>query len=92
MRYPDAQLRANHRPAHLIPPGVDPRNVVIVQAPPRSYAGPILLTIAITFGASVVLIVFAVAFQIAAAAAAAAVPTIGGASITIKLARKQHKH
>lgn len=92
MRYPDAQLRANHRPAHLIPPGVDPRNVVIVQAPPRSYAGPILLTITITFGVSVVLIVLAVAFQIAAAAAAAAVPTIGGASITIKLARKQHKH
>ena len=91
MRYPDAQLRANHRPAHLIPPGADARNVIIVQAPPRSYAGPILLTIAITLGASVVLIVFAVAFQIAAAAAAAAVPTIGGASITIKLARKRHK-
>ncbi|MFG2889288.1 hypothetical protein [Streptomyces sp. NPDC048248] len=89
MRYPDAQLRANHRPAHLIPPGVDPRNVVIVQAPPRSYAGPIALTIAITVGASVFLIVLAHAFQIAAPAAAAALPTIGGASITLKLARKR---
>jgi hypothetical protein len=87
MRHPDAQLRAGHRPAHLIPPGADPRNVVIVQAPPRSFSGPILLTITITIGAVVVIIVAAVAFQIAAAAAAAAIPTVGGTGITIKLAK-----
>ncbi|WP_432010213.1 hypothetical protein [Streptomyces cucumeris] len=88
MRYPDAQLRAGHRPAHLIPPGADPRNVVVVQAPPRSYAGPILLTITITLGTAVVIVVLAIAFQMAAAAAAAAIPTVGGAGVTIKLAKK----
>ncbi|MEV5775660.1 hypothetical protein AB0L49_31240 [Streptomyces antimycoticus] len=88
MRYPDAQLRAGHRPAHLIPPGADPSRVVIVQAPPRSYAGPILLTITITGGLVVVIIAAAIAFQVAAAAAAAAVPTVGGAGVTIRLAKK----
>ncbi|MBZ4017820.1 hypothetical protein [Streptomyces purpurogeneiscleroticus] len=89
MRYPDAQLRANHRPADLIPASVHPGEVVVIQAPPRSYAGPILLTITIAIGASVVLIVLAVTFQIAAAAAAAAVPTVGGAGVSLKLARKR---
>ncbi|MER7396955.1 hypothetical protein ABT381_15755 [Streptomyces sp. NPDC000151] len=89
MRYPDAQLRANHRPADLIPASVHPGDVVVIQAPTRSYAGPILLTITIALGASVVIIVLAVAFQIAAAAAAAAVPTVGGAGISLKLARKR---
>ncbi|MFI9026527.1 hypothetical protein [Streptomyces sp. NPDC053560] len=89
MRFPDAQLRANHRPADLIPPGVRPGEVVVIQAPPRSYAGPILLTITLALGASVVIVVLAIAFQIAAAAAAAAVPTVGGAGISLKLARKR---
>ena len=88
MRHPDAQLRAGHRPAHLIPPGTDPRNVVVVQAPPRSYAGPILLTITITGGIVIVLIVAAITFRMAAAAAAAAIPTVGGAGVSVKLARK----
>ncbi|MFI0814072.1 hypothetical protein ACH4TX_27915 [Streptomyces sp. NPDC021098] len=87
MRHPDAQLRAGHIPSHLVPPGTDPRNVVVVQAPPRSYAGPILLTITITGGLVLVLIVAAITFQMAAAAAAAAVPTIGGAGITVRLAK-----
>ncbi|MBI0300208.1 hypothetical protein JBE04_38570 [Streptomyces sp. PRKS01-29] len=88
MRYPDAQLRAGHRPAHLIPPGADPSRVVIVQAPPRSYAGPILLTITITGGLVVIIIVAAITFQMAMAAAAAAVPTVGGVGVTIRLAKK----
>ncbi|MEV5773018.1 hypothetical protein AB0L49_17415 [Streptomyces antimycoticus] len=88
MRHPDAQLRAGHRPAHLIPPGADPSRVVIVQAPPRSYAGPILLTITITGGLVVVIIVAAITFQMAMAAAAAAVPTVGGVGVTIRFAKK----
>ncbi|MEU4198411.1 hypothetical protein [Streptomyces sp. NPDC026294] len=91
MRHPSAQLRANHRPAELIPPGIHPGEVVVIQAPARSYTGPILLTITIALGASAVLIVLAIAFQIAAAAAAAAVPTIGGASLSLKLTRNRHK-
>ncbi|WP_063732164.1 hypothetical protein [Streptomyces sp. RTd22] len=87
MRQPDAQLRAGHIPSDWVPPGTDPRNVVIVQPPPRSYAGPILLTITITGGIAMVLIVAAITFQMAVAAAAAAVPTIGGAGITVRLAK-----
>ncbi|MEU6115062.1 hypothetical protein ABZ840_11105 [Streptomyces sp. NPDC047117] len=89
MRHPDAQLRANHRPADLIPPGIHPGDVVVIQAPPRSYAGPILLTITISLGAAFVIVVLAVAFKVAVAAAAAAVPTVGGASVSLKLARKR---
>jgi len=37
------QLRAGHRPAELIPPGVHPVNVTVIVPAPRSYAGPILL-------------------------------------------------
>ncbi|MFI9027228.1 hypothetical protein [Streptomyces sp. NPDC053560] len=89
MRSPDAQLRANHRPASLIPPGIHPGDVVVIQAPPRSYAGPILLTITISLGTAFVIVVLAVAFKVAVAAAAAAVPTVGGAGISLKLARKR---
>ncbi|OPF84285.1 hypothetical protein VT50_0202115 [Streptomyces antioxidans] len=88
MRYPDAQLRAGHRPAHLIPPGADPSRVVIVQAPPRSYTGPILLTITITGGIVLIIIVIAITYQMAVAATAAAIPTVGGAGVTIRLAKK----
>ncbi|WEV30099.1 hypothetical protein OYE22_16835 [Streptomyces sp. 71268] len=87
MRHPDAQLRAGHRPAHLIPPGTHPGTVTIVQAPARSYAGPILLTITITLGTSLVIVILAITFQLAVAAAAAALPTIGGTAITIKLTK-----
>ncbi|MET7904421.1 hypothetical protein ABZS86_24345 [Streptomyces sp. NPDC005355] len=89
MRHPDAQLRANHRPADLIPPGIHPGDVIVIQSPPRSYAGPILLTITISLGTALVIVVLAVAFKVAVAAAAAAVPTVGGAGISLKLARKR---
>ncbi|CAG7626215.1 hypothetical protein [Actinacidiphila bryophytorum] len=89
MRHPTAQLSANHRPAELIPPGVHPGQVVVIQAPGPSYAGRILLTIAISGGTALVIVVLAFAFQTAAAAAAAAVPTVGGASVSINLARKR---
>ncbi|MFG2195683.1 hypothetical protein [Streptomyces sp. NPDC048639] len=90
MRQPDAQLRANHRPAALIPPGTHPGHVVVVQAPPRSYGGLILLTVTISAGASAVLIAAAFAFQTIAAAAAAVVPTLGGIGVTVRLAKNKH--
>lgn len=91
MRYPDAQLRANHRPADLIPPGTHPGQVVVIQAAPASYGGRILLTLAVTAGTAVVLVVIAITFQMVAAAAAAAVPAVGGAGITVKLAKRAGK-
>ncbi len=89
MQHPDAQLRANHRPADLIPPGVHPGQVVVVQAPAPSVAGRILLTLTITAGSAFVIVVLAFAFQTAAAAFAAAVPTVGGTSVSLNLARKR---
>ncbi|WNI18702.1 hypothetical protein [Actinacidiphila sp. ITFR-21] len=89
IQYPDAQLRANHRPAELIPPGVHPGQVVVIQAPATPVAGRILLTITITAGTAFVIVVLAYALQAAAAAFAAAVPTVGGASISLNLARKR---
>ncbi|MFI8182068.1 hypothetical protein OG539_22705 [Actinacidiphila glaucinigra] len=89
MRHPDAQLRANHRPSELIPPGVHPGQVVVIQAAPPSYAGKILLTLAASAGTALVIVVLAFAFQMIAAAAAAAIPTVGGASISLHLARKR---
>ncbi|WP_431951177.1 hypothetical protein [Actinacidiphila sp. bgisy167] len=89
MRHPDAQLRANHRPSELIPPGVHPGQAVVIQAAPPSYAGKILLTLAASAGTALVIVVLALAFQTIAAAAAAAIPTVGGASVTLRLARKR---
>ncbi|WP_433889343.1 hypothetical protein [Streptomyces sp. CA-111067] len=89
MRYPDEQLRANHRPANLIPPGIHPGDVVVIQAPQPSVAGRILLTLTITAGTALVIVVLAYAFQTMAAAAAAAVPTVGGVGVSLNLARKR---
>lgn len=89
MRHPDAQLRANHRPSELIPPGVHPGQVIVIQTTGPNYAGRILLTLAISAGAAFVIVVLAFAFQTAAAAAAAAVPTVGGVGVSLNLARKR---
>ncbi|MEU6853542.1 hypothetical protein ABZ901_26910 [Actinacidiphila alni] len=89
MRHPSAQLAANHRPAELIPPGVHPGQVVVVQTSGPNYAGRILLTLAISAGSAFVIVVMTLAFQTAAAAAAAAVPTVGGVSVSLNLARKR---
>jgi hypothetical protein len=89
MRYPTDQLRSNHRPADLIPPGVHPGQVIVIQAAAPSYAGKILLTLTLSAGTALVIVVLAFAFQTIAAAAAAAVPTVGGASISLNLARKR---
>lgn len=87
MRQPDAQLRAGHIPADLyrqIPPGTDPRNVVIVQAAPRSYTGPIVLTIAVAGGVALVIFMIGVTLHIAAAGAVAVLSATGGVGLTLK--------
>lgn len=87
-----AQLRAGHVPADMIPPGVDPRTVVIVHhAPaPRSYTGPILLALVVTSGAVGVVMTLCLLLQLTAqtaAAVAAAAPA--GVGLSIPLARRK---
>ncbi|SDJ77887.1 hypothetical protein [Streptomyces indicus] len=95
---PDAQLRAGHIPADLIPPGTDPRTVVIVHTAPRSYTGPVLLILAGTVGvgATVYLVTAAVLslLQVAATTALAlkaAIPALIGGGGLISFAIKAPK-
>lgn len=92
MRTPDAQLRAGHIPAHLIPDGTDPRTVVVVhhQAAPRDWTGPILLALVAAGGSVGVVLTLCLLLQTAATTAtalAAAAPAGVGLSISLK-ARK----
>jgi hypothetical protein len=89
MRHPQAQLRANHRPAGLIPPGIHPGQVVVVQAPAPSVAGRILLTLAVTVCSASVIVLLALALRVVTVAATAALPTLGGAGVTVKIARSK---
>jgi hypothetical protein len=94
---PDAQLQAGHLPADLyrqLPAGTDPRSVVIVQAAPKSYAGPIGIVLAATAGAgSVVWVATVAVLELAsvasttAAAIQAAVPALlgGGGLVTLAI-------
>ncbi|WP_327392956.1 MULTISPECIES: hypothetical protein [unclassified Streptomyces] len=94
MHLPDEQLRAGHIPTELyrqIPPGTDPRKVVIVQEAPRSYKGPILLTLTITAGSVVVLLVVAFVVQIVAASIVAVLSASCGLSYTFSRAAKSKK-
>ncbi|MFD7602647.1 hypothetical protein ACFWAN_19295 [Streptomyces mirabilis] len=91
MQTPEDQLRAGHIPADLyrqIPPGTDVHRVVIVQEAPRSYKGPIVLTLVIAAGAVTVLLVVAYVVQVIAAAAVAVISASGGISYTIS---RRHK-
>lgn len=91
---PDAQLRAGHLPADLVPDGADPRTVVIVQQAPRSYTGPVLLVLVASLGAGFVIYMLLMLVQVTAMAAttvAAAAPAVGGISLSLKLARKVAK-
>ncbi|MET7761920.1 hypothetical protein ABZS71_07745 [Streptomyces sp. NPDC005393] len=91
MQMPEDQLRAGHIPADVyrqIPPGTDVRKVVIVQEAPRSYKGPIVLTLVIAAGAVTVLLVLAYVVQVIAAAAVAVISASGGISYTIS---RRHK-
>lgn len=86
MQLPEDQWRAGHIPTDVyrqIPPGTDLRKVVIVQEAPRSYKGPIVLTLVIVAGSIAVLLVIAFVVQVIAAAAVAVISASGGISYTI---------
>ncbi|MGW2058327.1 hypothetical protein ACWCOZ_31200 [Streptomyces sp. NPDC001840] len=92
MRYPEDQLNAGHIPADLVaqlPPGTDPSRIVIVRAAPRSYTGPILLTLTITGGIALIVVMIAVTLHVAAAATVAVLSATGGVGVALK--RPQHR-
>ncbi|MFJ6897387.1 hypothetical protein [Streptomyces hokutonensis] len=94
MQLPEDQWRAGHIPADVyrqIPPGTDLRKVVIVQEAPRSYKGPIVLTLVIVAGSIAVLLVIAFVVQVIAAAAVAVISASGGISYTISRSSKDNK-
>ncbi|MEU3438518.1 hypothetical protein [Streptomyces sp. NPDC006863] len=94
---PDQQLQAGHLPADLyrqLPEGTDPRSVVIVQAAPKSYAGPIGVALAASAGAgSVVWVATVAVMELAsvasttAAALQATIPSLigGGGLVTLAI-------
>ncbi|MEO3973917.1 hypothetical protein [Streptomyces sp. CAU 1734] len=93
MHRPDEQIAAGHIPADLLrhlPPGTDPHRIVIVQAPPRSYTGPILLTITLAGGVALVVLMIAITLHVASAAAVAVLSATGGVGLTLTL-RKHRK-
>lgn len=92
MQLPEDQIRAGHIPADLyrqIPPGTDLRRVVIVQEAPRSYKGPIVLTLVVLAGSVAVLLVIAFVVQVVAGAAVAVLSATGGLSYTINRTAKR---
>ncbi|AIV36485.1 hypothetical protein [Streptomyces sp. CCM_MD2014] len=94
MQLPEDQIRAGHIPADLyrqIPPGTDMRRVVIVQEAPRSYKGPIVLTLVVLAGSVAVLLVIAFVVQVVAGAAIGVLSATGGLSYTINRTTKR-KH
>ncbi|MER6612560.1 hypothetical protein [Streptomyces xantholiticus] len=98
MIHPDAQLRSGHIPSDLIPPGTDPRSVVIVHTTPRSWTGPVVLILTATVGTCGLVYITTVAvlslMQVAATTAVAikaAVPTLVGGGGLITLALKVPK-
>ncbi|MEU2748657.1 hypothetical protein ABZ613_20785 [Streptomyces collinus] len=94
MRLPDEQLRAGHIPADVyrqLPAGTDMRRVVIVQGSPRSYTGPIVLTLVITVGSVAVLLVIAYVSQIIAASIVSVLSASCGISYTISRTSKRRR-
>ncbi|GAA2541464.1 MULTISPECIES: hypothetical protein [Streptomyces] len=94
MQLPEDQLRAGHIPADLyrrLPPGTDVRRVVIVQEAPRSYTGPIVLTLVVVSGSIAVLLVIAFVAQVVAGAAVAILSATGGLTYTINRTSKTRK-
>ncbi|MCX5560758.1 hypothetical protein [Streptomyces sp. NBC_00038] len=98
---PDQQLRAGHIPADLLPPGSDPRTVVIVHTTPRSWVGPVVVILAATVGLCGVVYLTTIAvlslIEVAATTAVAvkaAIPTLigGGGLVTLAVkVPKSHK-
>ncbi|MDQ1037684.1 hypothetical protein QFZ75_004100 [Streptomyces sp. V3I8] len=94
MQLPEDQMRAGHIPADLyrqIPPGTDMRKVVIVQQAPRSYTGPIVLTLVVAAGSVAVLLVIAFVVQVVAGAAVAVLSATGGLGYTINRTNRYRK-
>ncbi|MEU8742987.1 hypothetical protein AB0C39_04990 [Streptomyces parvulus] len=94
MQLPEDQLRAGHIPADLyrqIPPGTDLRCVVIVQQAPRSYTGPIVLTLVVVTGSVAVLLVVAFLVQVVAGAAIGVLSATGGLTYTINRTSKRKR-
>ncbi|MFH8793978.1 hypothetical protein [Streptomyces sp. NPDC017941] len=94
MKLPDEQFRAGHLPTELyrqIPPGTDMGRVVIVQEAPRSYKGPILLTLSITAGTVIVLLVAAFVAQIIAASIIAVLSASCGLGYTFSRANRSSR-
>ncbi|MFK0062338.1 hypothetical protein ACIQTN_24245 [Streptomyces werraensis] len=92
MQLPEDQLRAGHIPADVyrrLPPGTDVRRVVIVQEAPRSYTGPIVLTLVVVTGAIAVLLVIAFVAQVVAGAAVAVLSTTSGLTYSINRAARR---
>jgi hypothetical protein len=89
-QYPNAQLAAGHIPSALIPPGADPRSVVIVQEAPRSYTGPIVLVLVSSACAAGIVLLLCLLLEIASATAttvAAAAPAGVGVSVALRRSR-----
>ncbi len=94
MQLPEDQFRAGHIPAEIyrqIPHGTDVRKVVIVQEAPRSYKGPIVLTLVIASASVVVLLVIAFVAQVVAGAAVAVLSATGGLTYTINRTSKKRE-
>lgn len=82
---PDDQLRAGHLPSALLPPGTDPRTVVVVLAAPagrRFSVSPLFLLAVVAGSVGLAALVYLIT-QLAYAA----VP-FAGAGITVSLWRK----
>ncbi|MBU5945190.1 hypothetical protein [Streptomyces sp. PAM3C] len=94
MQLPEDQIRAGHIPADVyrqFPPGTDLRRVVIVQEAPRSYTGPIVLTLVVVAGSVAVLLVIAFVVQVVVGAAVAVLSATGGLSYAINRTSKTRK-
>ncbi|QWB25608.1 MULTISPECIES: hypothetical protein [Streptomyces] len=91
MQLPEDQIRAGHIPADLyrqIPPGTNVRKIVIVQEAPRSYKGPIVMTLLITTGSVVVLLVLAFVVQVIAASIVTVLSATCGITYTLNRVSK----
>jgi hypothetical protein len=90
MRAPENQVRAGHIPADDYRQGV--RQVVLVNPSPVGWAGPALLTMATAGGTAGVLLLLLEVLHAAAdtaTAVGAAVPTVSGVGVTLRLVRKR---
>lgn len=92
--FPTAQREAGHVPADLIPLGVDPRQVIVIQErAPRSYKGPAVLVLVSSLGAALVVWLLVLLVQTTADSAddlakiAGAVGGIGVGGVTLRLTK-----